>query len=48
MSETNQFWQYAKEAILSVGDAKTDQDSGICLSLPEPGRKRHYKIERVF
>ena len=33
MSETNQFWQYAKEAILSVGDAKTDQDKRDLLEL---------------
>jgi hypothetical protein len=26
MSETDQFWQYANEAMLFVGDAKTDQD----------------------
>jgi len=26
MSETDQFWQYAKEALLSACDAKTDED----------------------
>jgi len=25
MSETDQFWQYAKEALLSASDAKTDE-----------------------
>jgi hypothetical protein len=33
MSETDQFWQYAKEAILSVGAAKTDQDKRDLLEL---------------
>jgi hypothetical protein len=33
MLETDQFWQYAKEAILSVGDAKTDQDKRDLLEL---------------
>jgi hypothetical protein len=33
MSETDQFWQYAKEAMLSVGDAKTDQDKRDLLEL---------------
>ena len=26
MSETDQFWQYAKEALLSASYAKTDHD----------------------
>lgn len=26
MSKTDQFWQYAKEAILSATSAKTDED----------------------
>jgi hypothetical protein len=26
MSKTDEFWQYAKEAILSASDAKTDED----------------------
>jgi hypothetical protein len=33
MSERDQFWQYAKEAMLSVGDAKTDQDKRDLLEL---------------
>jgi hypothetical protein len=31
MSIPDQFWQYAKEAILSVSDAKTDGDRLILL-----------------
>ena len=26
MSKTDQFWQYAKEAILATSDAKTDEN----------------------
>jgi hypothetical protein len=33
MSKTDQFWQYAKEAILSVGGAKTDEDKQGLLEL---------------
>ena len=34
MSKTDQFWQYAKEAILSAYDAKTDEDKqGLLLEL---------------
>jgi hypothetical protein len=43
MSITDQFWQYAKEAMLSACYAKTDDDkSRLCLILRGPGRKRHY------
>jgi hypothetical protein len=43
MSETDQFWLYAKEAILSISYAKTDEESRVCLILRGPGRKRHYE-----
>jgi hypothetical protein len=33
MSETDQFWQYAKEALLSAGYAKTDKDKQGLLDL---------------
>ena len=33
MSQTDQFWQYAKEAMLSVCDAKTDDDKQALLDL---------------
>jgi len=33
MSKTDQFWQYAKEAILSASDAKTDKDKEGFLEL---------------
>jgi hypothetical protein len=33
MSKTDQFWQYAKEAILSASGAKTDEDRQGLLEL---------------
>ena len=33
MSETDQFWQYAKEALLSACYAKTDEDKQDLLDL---------------
>ena len=33
MSETDQFWQYAKEALLSACHAKTDEDKQDLLDL---------------
>jgi hypothetical protein len=33
MSETDQFWQYAKEAMLSACNAKTDEDKEGLLEL---------------
>ena len=33
MSQTDQFWQYAKEAMLSACDAKTDDDKQALLDL---------------
>jgi hypothetical protein len=33
MSKADQFWQYAKEAILSISDAKTDEDKQGLLDL---------------
>jgi hypothetical protein len=35
MSETDQFWQYAKEALLSVCYAKTDEDKQNLLDLAQ-------------
>jgi hypothetical protein len=33
MSKTDQFWQYAKEAILGTSDAKTDENKQGLLEL---------------
>jgi hypothetical protein len=33
MTQTDQFWQYAKEAILSAYEAKTDKDKEGLLEL---------------
>jgi hypothetical protein len=33
MTITEQFWQYAREALLSAGDAKTDEDRESFLDL---------------
>jgi hypothetical protein len=33
MSKTDPFWQYAKEAILSAYEAKTDEDKESLLEL---------------
>jgi len=33
MSKIDQFWQYAREAILSADDAKTDKDKAGLLEL---------------
>jgi hypothetical protein len=33
MSETDQFWLYAKEALLSISYAKTDEDKQGLLDL---------------
>jgi hypothetical protein len=33
MSITDQFWQYAKEAMLSAGDAQNDKDKESLLEL---------------
>ncbi len=33
MSERDQFWQYAREAMLSVGYANTDEDNQDLLEL---------------
>ncbi len=33
MSQTDQFWQFAKEAVLSAWDAKTDTDKDGFLEL---------------
>jgi hypothetical protein len=41
----DQFWQYAKEALLSACYAKPTRTSRICLISREPGRKRRYNSE---
>ena len=33
MSETDQFWQYAREAMLSAGYAKTDEEKQDLIEL---------------
>ena len=33
MSETDQFWQFAKEAIVSVGYAKSDKEKQDLIEL---------------
>ena len=33
MSITDQFWQYAREALISAGEAKTDDDKQALLDL---------------
>lgn len=35
MSKTDQFWQYAKEAMLSASSAKTDEDRQGLLELAQ-------------
>jgi hypothetical protein len=41
MLKTDQFWQYAKEAVLLASYAQTDEEKGkACSILGEPGRKR--------
>jgi hypothetical protein len=35
MSITDQFWQYAREAMLSACDAKTDEDKQALLDLAQ-------------
>jgi hypothetical protein len=41
MSETDEFWQYAREAMLSVGYAKTDEESDrACADLDASGIAR--------
>ena len=42
MSITDQFWQYAKEAMLSAAMPKPTMTGRLCLILRRPGRKRHY------
>ena len=48
MSETDQYWQYAREAMLSVGSATNDEERRDLLELRGPGRKRQCKRERVL
>jgi len=52
MSITDQFWQYAKEAILSAAAAKTDEDRQSLLELARTWtqaalQERQYTL-RVF
>ncbi len=35
MSEIDQFWQYAREAMLSVGYAKTDEEKQDLIELAQ-------------
>ena len=44
MSETDEFWQYAREAMLSVGYAKTDEEKRDLMELA----KRHCKGEHLL
>jgi hypothetical protein len=43
VSKTDQFWQYAREAILSVSYAEGDEEEQGRLILRGPGRKPHCK-----
>jgi hypothetical protein len=43
MSITDQFWLYAKEAILWAAIAKTDKDRQSLLELARTWIKQHYK-----
>ena len=45
MSETDQFWQYAREAMLLVCDAETAKDKHDLLELAGLGREQHCKVD---
>jgi hypothetical protein len=45
MSETDQFWQYAKRRCFWPATPKPTGTSRICLILREPGRKRRCNSE---
>jgi hypothetical protein len=50
MSKTDQFWQYAKEAILSASEAKNDNDRRGLLELAQTWTQaalaeRHFLID---
>jgi hypothetical protein len=40
MSETDEFWQYAREAMLSVGYAKTDKEKRDLMELARTWTQR--------
>ena len=44
MSQTDQFWHYAKEAMVAALTPKRPV-CRVCLTLPRPGRKRRYKSD---
>jgi hypothetical protein len=41
MSVTDQFWQYAKEAVQAACQAESDDEKQGLLDLAQTGRKRH-------
>jgi hypothetical protein len=42
MSRTDQFWQYAKEAIISASRAQTEDERRDLLDLGGPGLKQRW------
>jgi hypothetical protein len=48
MSETDQFWQFAKEAIVSVGYAKSDKDKRDLLELARTWTQAALQQRRVL
>ena len=46
MSKTDEFWEFAREAILLACNAEVDEDKQVCFTLREPGRKRRYWSEQ--
>ena len=48
MSETDQFWQYAKEALLSACYAKTDEDKRDMLDLARTWTQAALQQRRSF
>ena len=48
MSETDEFWQYAREAMLSIGYAKTEEEKRDLIELAGRGRKWHCRGEHLL
>jgi hypothetical protein len=48
MSETDQFWQFAKEAIVSVGYAESDKDKQDLLELARTWTQAALQQRRVL